>query len=75
MGAEKLDRLLEWCDELAIPVVTVWALSLDNLHRDPKELDQLIEVIQHKLKDLALTASPGLSARSVHVVGLSLIHI
>jgi len=69
MGAEKFDRLLEWCDELAIPIVTVWALSLDNLYRDPKELDQLIEVIQHKLKDLALTASPGLSARSVHVVG------
>ena len=69
MGAEKIDRLLEWCDELAIPVVTVWALSLDNLHRDPKELDQLIEVIQHKLKDLAQTASPGPSARSVHVVG------
>ena len=25
LGAEKFQELLEWCDELAIPVVTVWA--------------------------------------------------
>ena len=36
---------MKWCDELAIPVVTVWDLSLDNLHRNPKEMDQLIDVI------------------------------
>jgi short-chain Z-isoprenyl diphosphate synthase len=69
MGAEKLDSLIEWCDELAIPVVTVWALSLDNLHRDPEELDELLEVMKYKLRDFAHSATQSKSARSIHVVG------
>ena len=69
LGAEKLDELLEWCDELAIPTVTVWALSMENLHRDQEELNQLIEVIQVKLRDLALAQSHRRSPRSIHVVG------
>ena len=68
-GAEKLDSLLEWCDELVIPVVTVWALSLDNMRRDPEELSELIEVIQNKLKVLAQTQPQRSPARSIHVVG------
>ena len=62
LGAEKLDELLQWCDELAIPVVTVWALSTDNLKRDQDELDQLADVVQNKLGDLT-------RARSIHVLG------
>ncbi len=62
LGAEKLDELLQWCDELAIPVVTVWALSTDNLKRDQDELDQLADVVQNKLRELT-------RARSIHVLG------
>ena len=69
MGAEKLDHLIDWCDELAIPIVTVWALSLDNLRRDPEELNQLVGVIQDKLEDFIQTRSRRDSSRSVHVVG------
>ena len=69
IGAEKLGNLIEWCDELALPVLTVWALSLDNLHRDPEKLGQLIEVMQDKLRDLTQPATQRNSARSVHVVG------
>ena len=69
MGAEKLDELLEWCDQLTIPVVTVWALSMDNLQRNPEELTQLLEVIQNKLKDLTQTHPRPLSPRSIHILG------
>ena len=69
LGADKLDDLLEWCDELAIPVATVWALSMDNLRRHPEELEPLVEVIQNKLEDLAKAQSRRASPRSIHVVG------
>ena len=69
LGAEKLDELLEWCDELAITVVTVWTLSMDNLRRDTEELSQLIEVIQEKLKALTDAQSGRRSPRSIHALG------
>jgi short-chain Z-isoprenyl diphosphate synthase len=69
MGAEKLDELLTWCDELAIPVVTVWALSLDNLNRHPDELSTLVEVIENKVSVLAQTQGRQRSPRSIHALG------
>ena len=69
LGAEKLDELLEWCDELAIPVATVWALSMDNLQRHPEELNPLVGVIQNKLEALAQAQPRRSSPRSIHVVG------
>jgi short-chain Z-isoprenyl diphosphate synthase len=48
-GADKADELLAWCDELAIPVVTVWALSTDNFKRDPAELETIFATIEEKI--------------------------
>jgi short-chain Z-isoprenyl diphosphate synthase len=52
MGTEKVDELLEWCDQLEIPVVTVWILSIDNLSRDQAELDELIAIVEDGLPHL-----------------------
>ena len=30
-GAKKVKQLVQWCDELQIPAVTLWGLSTDNL--------------------------------------------
>ena len=32
-GADKLKEFVEWCDEIGIPVVTLWVLSTDNFSR------------------------------------------
>lgn len=52
-GAAKIGELLAWCDELAIPVVTLWLLSTENLKRDPDEIRQLLEVIEDTVTGLA----------------------
>jgi short-chain Z-isoprenyl diphosphate synthase len=52
-GADKVEQLLGWCDELAIPVVTLWALSTDNFRRDPAELQSIFELIEQKIAGLA----------------------
>ena len=64
-----MDELLEWCDELAIPVVTIWALSMDNLTRQPGELSQLVDVIQNKLAILCQSQPGRQSPRSIHALG------
>jgi short-chain Z-isoprenyl diphosphate synthase len=52
-GADKLDELLDWCAELGIGQVTVWALSNENLARSAHDLEALLEVVADKLEALA----------------------
>jgi short-chain Z-isoprenyl diphosphate synthase len=52
-GAGKIGELLGWCEELRIPVVTLWLLSTDNLKRDPDEIRALLEVIESTVTTLA----------------------
>jgi short-chain Z-isoprenyl diphosphate synthase len=53
-GARKLREFVEWCDEIGIPVVTLWVLSTDNFSRSSaEELEPLLEVIEAMVADLA----------------------
>jgi short-chain Z-isoprenyl diphosphate synthase len=53
LGADKLDQLLGWCAELAIPTITLWVFSTDNVHRRPEEVSGILAAIEDKLKMLA----------------------
>ena len=52
-GADNIEPLLGWCDEVGIEVVTLWLLSTDNLNRPPAELNQLLEIIETTVESLA----------------------
>ncbi len=43
-GAEKALELIDWCADLGIREVTLWALSLENLERPPGEVATITEV-------------------------------
>lgn len=52
-GAEKLEEVLEWCEELQIRMVTIWILSTENLHRSPQETEGLLALIERKMREIA----------------------
>ena len=52
-GADNIEPLLGWCDEVGIEVVTLWLLSTDNLNRPPDELTPLLEIIEDAVDSLA----------------------
>ena len=52
-GAAKIDDLLDWCSDLGIDEVTLWALSGENLGRDSSELAALLDVVVEKLDALS----------------------
>jgi short-chain Z-isoprenyl diphosphate synthase len=64
-GAEKLDEVLEWCCELAIPAVTLWVLSTDNGLRAPHEVSAILAAVESKLR--SLLSSPLLHRRRIRV--------
>ena len=55
-GADKLKEFVEWCDEIGIPVVTLWVLSTDNFTRSSaEEIGPLLHVIEQMVTELAAT--------------------
>jgi len=52
-GAETTESLLEWCDELGIEEVTLYAFSTENFDRPPEEREQLFDLITEKLREFA----------------------
>ncbi len=54
-GADRLKEFVEWCDEVRIPVVTLWVLSTENFARDGEEILPLLAVIEDLVTELAAT--------------------
>jgi short-chain Z-isoprenyl diphosphate synthase len=53
LGAGKLDDILDWCAALAVPAVTLWVFSTDNLKRPTEQVSGLLSAIEAKLRSLA----------------------
>jgi short-chain Z-isoprenyl diphosphate synthase len=54
-GADNMERLLQWCDEVGVEVVTLWLLSTDNFNRPPEELAALMPIIEDLTERIAET--------------------
>ena len=54
-GADNIENLLSWCDEVGVEVVTLWLLSTDNLNRPEDELRPLLGIIEAAVDTLAAT--------------------
>ena len=65
LGAQKLDEVLDWCDELRIAAVTLWVCSTENLRRSPEEVSGILGAIEEKLG--ALANDPAIHRRRVRV--------
>ena len=47
-----MEKLLDWCEEFNIKIITLYALSVENLERDDEELQYLYELIRLRLEKL-----------------------
>jgi len=54
-GADKIDELLGWCEEVGVEHVTLWLLSTDNLGRPVAELRPLMTIIENTVSRLGDT--------------------
>jgi tritrans,polycis-undecaprenyl-diphosphate synthase [geranylgeranyl-diphosphate specific] len=53
-GRDTLEELLNWCLELEIRILTVYAFSTENLSRSPEEVEGLMDLFDHALRDIAV---------------------
>ena len=52
-GLQKLIDTMEWCLQLGISEVSVFALAIDNLKRSQKEVDVLFSLVKNSFKKFA----------------------
>lgn len=51
-GADAVENLLDWCEEFDIKIITLYALSIENLERNDEELKYLYDLIEKRLEKL-----------------------
>ena len=69
LGANKLEEVLTWCEELDIHMVSIWILSTENLSRTPEELTGLLRLIENKLRDTARDPKVHKKRMRIRVIG------
>jgi tritrans,polycis-undecaprenyl-diphosphate synthase [geranylgeranyl-diphosphate specific] len=52
LGKEKLEEFLDWCMDVGIKIVTVYAFSTENFKRDSAEIKFLMELYANSFNDL-----------------------
>ncbi|MEF8852127.1 MAG: polyprenyl diphosphate synthase [Haloarculaceae archaeon] len=52
-GAETTEDVLEWCDELGVRELTLYAFSTENFNRPEAEREHLYDLIESKLAEFA----------------------
>ena len=68
-GADNIERLIDWCDELGIPFITVWALSTDNMNRPSDELETIFKIVESRVEALAERQRRAAISRRIRSVG------
>ncbi|KAB1187650.1 MULTISPECIES: polyprenyl diphosphate synthase [Haloferax] len=48
-GAQTTENVLEWCEELGIEELTLYAFSTENFDRPPEEREHLFDLFENKL--------------------------
>ena len=52
-GADTTERVLEWCADLGVEELTLYAFSTENFDRPPEEREALFDLIAEKLRTFA----------------------
>ncbi len=68
-GADTIARLIRWCDELEIPVLTLWVLSTDNFNRPEEELSGIFALVEEHMDGLAELQTTAHHPRRIRAVG------
>lgn len=51
-GAEKIRNLLDWCLELKVKSITLYAFSTENFQRPKDEVEEIMKIAEEKLREV-----------------------
>ena len=69
MGAEVTEKVIEWCYEIGVKQLTLYALSTENFQRSEEEVDGLFNLINQKFLKLYSDPKTHKNEMQVRVIG------
>lgn len=51
-GANKIEELLNWCLDLHVKSITLYAFSTENFRRSRKEVEEIMRIAEEKLREI-----------------------
>lgn len=72
-GANAVEKLLDWCEEFDIKIITLYALSAENMSRNDEELENLYDLILARLEKLY--DDPKIHKNKMRVKGIGRIEL
>jgi tritrans,polycis-undecaprenyl-diphosphate synthase [geranylgeranyl-diphosphate specific] len=51
-GRDKLEEVIDWCHEVSVKVLTVYAFSTENINRNKDEVDTLMKLFSQNFYDI-----------------------
>ena len=64
-GADTAENLLNWCEQLGVKFVTLYAFSTENFSRNPEEIDKIMKIAEKKF--CKLLTDERIHRNKVHV--------
>ncbi|QHS16394.1 polyprenyl diphosphate synthase [Halopenitus persicus] len=68
-GASTTERVLEWCGDLGIEELTLYAFSTENFDRPDEELEPLFDLLAEKLREFADSDRVHEEGVRIHAIG------
>jgi tritrans,polycis-undecaprenyl-diphosphate synthase [geranylgeranyl-diphosphate specific] len=69
LGRDKIEEVLDWCLELGIKVLTVYAFSTENFNRNEGEVDTLMNLCKQELDRAAKDSRVHKNKVRVRIIG------
>jgi tritrans,polycis-undecaprenyl-diphosphate synthase [geranylgeranyl-diphosphate specific] len=51
-GADTVENLLDWCEQLGVKFVTLYTFSTENFRRKPEEIEEIMKIAEEKFRKL-----------------------
>ncbi len=68
-GAETTERVLEWCQDLGVEALTLYAFSTENFQRPPDEREHLYDLFCEKLGEIVETEQIHQNRVAIRAIG------
>lgn len=68
-GAEKVEQLLDWCMELGVKSITLYAFSTENFSRSRNEVEEIMQIAQEELRKILTDERIHKNKTHVKVIG------
>lgn len=68
-GAKKVEQLLDWCLNLGVKSITLYAFSTENFRRSKREVEEILWVVEEKLRELFVSERVHEHKVRVKVIG------